>query len=90
MKTSASKQGTVPGGRINSQEVILMAANNIRYLYNSNSGIGLIYCENSTISYPTHNHVSVLTIGIVLDGSIVLTANSNTSTVFRHIAVIPC
>ena len=54
-----------------------MATNSIRYIYNSNMGMELIFCENSTISYPTHNHVSVLTIGIVLDGSIVLTANHN-------------
>ena len=55
-----------------------MATNNIHYIYNSNMGIELIFCENSTISYPTHNHVSVLTIGIVLDGSIVLAANNHT------------
>ena len=54
-----------------------MATNSIRYIYNSNMGMELIFCENSTISYPTHNHVSVLTIGIVLDGSIVLVANNN-------------
>ena len=53
-----------------------MATNSIRYIYNSNMGMELIFCENSTISYPTHNHVSVLTIGIVLDGSIVLVANN--------------
>lgn len=50
-----------------------MAANNIHYIYNSDMGIEVIYCGNSTISYPRHNHVSVLTIGIVLDGSVVLT-----------------
>ena len=36
-------------------------------------GMELVFCENSTISYPTHNHISVLTNGIVLDGSILLT-----------------
>lgn len=55
-----------------------MTANNIRYLYNSTTGIELIYCVNSTISYPLHNHISVLTIGIVLDGSVVLTTNRDT------------
>lgn len=53
-----------------------MIINNIRYIYNSNMGIELIFCENSTISYPIHNHVSVLTIGIVLDGSILLTEDN--------------
>ncbi|MEY8392464.1 helix-turn-helix domain-containing protein [Lachnospiraceae bacterium 45-W7] len=52
-----------------------MATNNIRYLYNAETGIELIFCKNSTISYPLHNHVSVLTIGIILDGSVVLTIN---------------
>lgn len=53
-----------------------MAQNSIRYIYNPNMGMELIFCENSTVSYPTHNHVSVLTIGIVLDGSIVLAADN--------------
>lgn len=57
-----------------------MTANNIRYLYNSATDIELIYCANSTISYPLHNHISVLTIGIVLDGSVVLTTNQDTKT----------
>ena len=53
-----------------------MVSNSIHYIYHSNMGMELIFCENSTISYPTHNHVSVFTIDIVLDGSIVLTANN--------------
>ena len=53
-------------------------ANNIRYLYNTQTGIELIFCKDSTISYPLHNHVSVLTIGIILDGSLVLTKNKET------------
>lgn len=55
-----------------------MTANNIRYLYSAETGIELIFCKNSTISYPLHNHVSVLTIGIILDGSVVLTTNRET------------
>ena len=57
-----------------------MMPNNIHYLYNSKTGIELIFCDNSTISYPLHNHVSVLTIGIVLGGSIVLTTNNEVKT----------
>lgn len=57
-----------------------MIQNNIHYLYNSKTGIELIFCDNSTISYPLHNHVSVLTIGIVLGGSIVLTTNNEVKT----------
>lgn len=57
-----------------------MKPNSIRYLHNSKTGIELIFCGNSTISYPTHNHVSVLTIGIILDGSIVLTTDQDAKT----------
>ena len=57
-----------------------MTTNNIRYLYHAETGIELIFCKDSTISYPLHNHVSVLTIGIILDGSVVLTTNKETRT----------
>lgn len=67
-----------------------MAANNIRYIYNSNTGIELIFCENSTISYPTHNHVSMLIIGIVLDGSVVLTANNEVKTCEKNQTFVIC
>lgn len=55
-----------------------MTTNNIRYLYNAETGIELIFCKNSTISYPLHNHVSVLTIGIILDDSVILKTNKET------------
>lgn len=55
-----------------------MMANNIRYLYNAQTGIELIFCKDWAVSYPLHNHVSVLTIGIILDGSIILTKNKET------------
>lgn len=48
---------------------------NIHYLSNPQTGIELIFCSNSAISYPLHNHVSVLTIGIILDGSMILTTS---------------
>lgn len=55
-----------------------MTTNNIRYLYSAETGIELIFCKNSAISYPRHNHVSVLTIGIILDGSMILTTDHET------------
>lgn len=55
-----------------------MTTNNIRYLYSAETGIELIYCKNSNISYPLHNHISVLTIGIILNGGIVLTTDKET------------
>ena len=67
-----------------------MTANSIRYLYNSNMGIELIFCSNSSISYPTHNHVSVLTVGIVLDGSIALTTGSKIKTCAKNQTFVIC
>ena len=55
-----------------------MTTNNIRYLYHAEKGIELIFCKDWAVSYPLHNHVSVLTIGIILDGSLVLTTNKET------------
>ncbi len=67
-----------------------MKPDSIRYIHNSKTGIELIFCSNSTISYPTHNHVSVLTIGILLDGSIILTTDQNTKTYSKNqMFVIP-
>lgn len=54
-----------------------MTLNNVSYICRPNTGIELILCENSTISYPTHNHASVLTVGLVLDGSIALTVRND-------------
>lgn len=42
----------------------------LRYL--RKNGIELIICEQSTISYPLHNHVSVYTLGFVLEGAVEL------------------
>lgn len=54
-------------------------ANNIRYLCDTGTGIEMVFCENSTISYPLHNHISVFTIGIILDGSLLLTTDQGTN-----------
>lgn len=53
--------------------------NNIQYLHDRTAGMELILCRNSMISYPGHNHISVITIGMVLCGSIFLTIGSHTS-----------
>lgn len=57
-------------------------ANNIQYMYDVDSSLEMIICENSTISYPLHNHISVFTIGMVLDGSIILNI-SQTAHIYR-------
>ena len=45
----------------------------IQYLHDETTHAELILCEHSSISYPTHSHVSVLTAGMVLEGGIILT-----------------
>lgn len=52
---------------------------NVRYFYDSTQRVEIILCENSNITYPLHNHVSVITIGIVLSGSISLTTKQGTA-----------
>lgn len=56
----------------------MIKANRIRYLHDVDSNLELIFCEKSKISYPLHNHISVFTVGIVLDGSIILNTNQVT------------
>jgi AraC-like DNA-binding protein len=60
--------------------MVMQKANYIQYLYDRNADIELILCMDSTISYPLHNHVSVLTIGLVLCGSILMTVGDNSFT----------
>jgi len=47
--------------------------------YIRKNGVELIICKQSTISYPVHNHVSVFTLGFILDGSIELTTDKGTN-----------
>lgn len=42
----------------------------INYIYHEKNGIEVILSRQSEISYPLHNHVSVFTIGVVLDGEV--------------------
>lgn len=49
-----------------------MAETKIHYMHDIHSGAELIFCDNSAISYPLHNHVSVFTVGMVLEGSVSL------------------
>lgn len=43
--------------------------------YLRRDGVEFIACEQSTISYPLHNHVSVFTLGFMLEGAIELTTD---------------
>lgn len=48
----------------------------ITYFRSRTKDIELVYCKDSSISYPQHNHVSTFTVGLVLDGSIELDRKS--------------
>ncbi|WP_310604158.1 helix-turn-helix domain-containing protein [Anaerosporobacter sp.] len=50
----------------------------INYLLNETKGIELVICNHSTLSYPMHNHVSVYTIGLLIEGAIDIAMNDNT------------
>lgn len=47
----------------------------VQYLYNSADGMELIFCKGTALSYPLHNHISVLTAGLVLHGTLIFTAD---------------
>lgn len=65
-------------------------ADNVQYLSDRDNGMELILCNNSFISYPLHNHISVFTIGLVINGSITLTlANDSGLCSTNHIFLIP-
>lgn len=48
------------------------------------------FCENSKISYPTHNHVFVLTIGILSDCSVLLAVNNKVKVYEKSQTFIIC
>ena len=51
----------------------MMTADRVQYFRGRTEPIELIVCRDSGISYPLHNHVSVFTAGLVLDGAVTLT-----------------
>ena len=64
--------------------------NNIQYWYNSNNGQEIIFCHNSTISYPWHNHSSIFTIGLLLAGTLNLQiGKTNITCLPGYIFIIP-
>lgn len=48
--------------------------------YLCGNGMELVTCRQSTISYPLHNHVSVFTLGFIMDGFIELVTDKGTRT----------
>lgn len=53
------------------------AARDMLYLRDESAGMELIFCGNSSISYPPHNHVSVFAAGLVLRGEVSLTVGGD-------------
>lgn len=51
--------------------------------YLRGDGVELILCKHSTISYPPHNHVSVYTLGVILEGEVELVTDKG-RTVYRE------
>lgn len=51
---------------------------NIQYFSAPGQPFEVIICQNSTISYPLHNHISVYTVGLVLQGSLLLGVGKQT------------
>lgn len=51
----------------------MMTADRVQYFRGRTEPMELIVCRDSGISYPLHNHVSVFTAGLVLDGAVTLT-----------------
>lgn len=54
-----------------------MKKSEILYFHSNKKDIEVIYCKNSLHSYSEHNHVSVFTIGLVLEGCIELNRKSH-------------
>ncbi|MDE6591928.1 MAG: AraC family transcriptional regulator [Oscillospiraceae bacterium] len=60
-----------------------MQQNNIQYISDEKTGTELILCSDSVISYPLHNHVSVITAGVVLQGAVTITVR-NTDKIYKE------
>ncbi len=62
----------------------------VNYFHSDKNHIEMIYCHNSNISYPKHNHVSIYTIGLILDGSLIVERNGERAIYKREdLFVIP-
>lgn len=57
------------------------AAGNFAYF--RGDGLELVLCRQSSFSYPLHNHVSVFTLGLILDGVLTLDTDSG-SGIYRE------
>ncbi len=62
----------------------LFGGNNVKAdqvkFYRNDNNIELIYCENSSISYSTHTHITNYTLGLVIEGKINIVQNQHTNT----------
>ena len=49
-----------------------MKVNEIKYYKTQNNDLEYVYSSNMDLSFPKHNHISIYTIGLVLQGTIIL------------------
>ena len=56
---------------------ITMTTKNILYFISQNNTIDMIYCNKANTSYPIHTHAQHFTIGIVINGEILVQTNSD-------------
>lgn len=67
-----------------------MEKGKINFFHSKSSEIEIVYCKNSHISYPEHNHISVYTIGLVIEGCLELVRKDETSVCYAgHVYIIP-
>lgn len=57
-----------------------MEKSEIYYFHSKKNDAEVVFCKNSLHSYPEHNHVSVYTLGLVLEGAIELNRKKQTIT----------
>lgn len=54
----------------------------------SNKNLELIYTKNSKLSFSNHNHISIYTIGILIDGEFILALNNTTTSIKENVFYI--
>lgn len=54
-----------------------MESKKVSYILDEENHVELIVYRQASVSYPMHNHISVFTIGMIMDGMIAMTVNQD-------------